>query len=293
MPAVGVFWSTWSLDPWALALILAAAGLYVWGLYRAAAVGVRWPVWRVAAFFTLGLGLYAVVSFGFLGTWSAELRWAFSLRIAICLFVVPAGLALGLPVALARIAVRQGRLRTVLAAVGRWPMRCFSNSAIAPVIGLLVLSMMLTPLAGITRINPVFEGLLSVAIPLLGLLMVVPLVEEKTQLSTGLIMVQFVFAFIELLADAMPGLIMRLSPGILDGATLFSGSHPAWFPTALADQQLGGDFLWFIAEIMDLPVLILLFLRFATSDKGERKVLDALSDEHMAELNDAHLKLRR
>ncbi|MFQ4147237.1 cytochrome c oxidase assembly protein [Arthrobacter sp. LAPM80] len=293
MPPIGVFWSTWSLDPWALALLLCAAVLYSWGLVRAAKAGIKWPVWRAAAFFGLGLGLYAVVSFGFLGTWSAELRWAFSIRIAVLLFVVPAGLALGLPVGLARVAIRPGRLRSSLAAVARRPMQIFSNSAIAPVVGLLVLSMMLTPLAGITRLHPVASGLLGIAIPLLGLLMVIPLVEEKTRVSTALIMVQFVFAFIELLADAMPGLVMRLSPGILDGAAAMSGATPAWFPTALSDQQLGGDFLWFIAEIMDLPVLILLFMRFAKSDKGERKILDELTDEQMDELNAAHLNMRK
>jgi putative membrane protein len=292
MPPLNELLGTWSLDLWALGLLLAAGGLYSLGLARAARAGVRWPLWRVAAFFGLGLGMYAVVSFGFLGTYSPELRWAFSVRIALLLFVVPAGLALGLPLGLARLTMRPGRLRTWLGAVASRPLSVFSNSAVAPVVGLLVLSMMLTPLAGITRINPALEGLLSIAIPLLGLLMVLPMVEEKTRVSTALIMLQFVFAFIELLADAIPGLLMRLSPGIFDGVAALTGSHPVWFPSAVRDQQLAGDSLWFIAEIMDLPVMILLFIRFAKSDKGERKVLDELTDEEMDQLNATHLHLR-
>lgn len=292
MPPWGVFLGTWSLDLWALALIAAAGGLYGWGLVRAAAAGVRWPAWRAAAFYVLGLGLYAFVNLGFLGTYSPQLRWAFSVRIAMMLFVVPAGLALGLPVSLARQAMRPGRLRTFLAAAARRPMNLFANSAVAPVVGLVVLSMMLTPLAGISRLSPMLEGLLTLAIPLLGLLMVLPMVEEKTRVSTALIMLQFVFAFIELLADAAPGLVMRLTPNVLDGAGALSGPVPGWFPDALRDQQLGGDFLWFIAEIMDLPVMILLFVRFSKSDKGERKILDELTDEQMDELNAAHLHLR-
>ncbi|WP_269937146.1 cytochrome c oxidase assembly protein [Arthrobacter sp. HY1533] len=292
MPALDTFLGTWSLDLWALCFLLAAGGLYAWGLLRASRAGSRWPLWRIAAFYMVGLGSYAAISFGFLGTHSPELRWAFSIRIALLLFVVPAGLALGLPLGLAKVAIRQGRLRSVLAAVARRPVRLFSNSAVAPVLGLVVLSMMLTPLAGITRMSPLWEGLLGMAIPLLGLLMVLPMVEEKTRVGTGLIMVQFVFAFIELLADAIPGLLMRLSPTVFDGAAALGGARPAWFPTALADQQLAGDWLWFVAEIMDLPVLILLVVRMAKSDRGERKILDELTDQQMDELNAAHLHQR-
>lgn len=291
MPVLSEFLRTWSFDPWALLFLLAAGGLYAFGLRRASQGGIRWPLWRVAAFFILGLGSYAAISFGFLGTYSTQLRWAFSIRIALLLFVVPAGLALGLPLGLARVTLRPGRLRRVLATVVRTPIRLLSNSAVAPIIGLVVLSMMLTPLAGITRMSPLWEGLLGIVIPLLGLLMVLPMVEEKTRVSTALIMVQFVFAFIELLADAIPGLLMRLSSTIFDGGAALSSARPAWFPSALADQQLAGDWLWFIAEIMDLPIMILLFVRMAKSDKGERKVLDELTDEQMAELNDAHLRL--
>ena len=292
MPALDTFLGTWSLDLWALCFLLAAGGLYAWGLLRASRAGSHWPLWRIAAFYVVGLGSYATVSFGFLGTHSLELRWAFSIRIALLLFVVPAGLALGLPLGLAKVAIRPGRLRSILAAVARRPVRLFSNSAVAPVLGLVVLSMMLTPLAGITRMSPLWEGLLGMAIPLLGLLMVLPMVEEKTRVSTGLIMVQFVFAFIELLADAIPGLLMRLSPTVFDGAAALGGARPAWFPTALADQQLAGDWLWFVAEIMDLPVLILLVVRMAKSDRGERKILDELTDQQMDELNAAHLHQR-
>jgi hypothetical protein len=37
------------------------------------------------------------VSFGFLGTWSTELRWAFTTRIALLLFVVPMLVTFGRP----------------------------------------------------------------------------------------------------------------------------------------------------------------------------------------------------
>jgi cytochrome c oxidase assembly factor CtaG len=82
---------------------------------------------------------------------------------------------------------------------------------------------------------------------------------------------------------------MRLSPGILDGATSVLGNQPGWFPSPLRDQQLAGDLMWFLAEIVDLPLIILMFVRFSRSDKHEAKSFDDLSDEEIEALNRAHL----
>lgn len=289
MPGLQQFFGTWALDPWALVLVLTAGGLYAFGLARARTAGTRWPVWRVLSFYLLGLGTYSFISFGFLGTYSTDLRWAFSVRLALLLFVVPILLALGLPLGLAQAAISSPGLRRGLSAVGRWPMKFFGNAAIAPLVGLLLFSAMLTPLAGFARLSPPVEGLLSVGIPLLGLLLVLPITEASTRTTTSLLMLQFVFAFIELLADAIPGVLLRLNSAVLDGAAAVTGAHPAWFPNPLRDQQLAGDWLWFICEAADLPIIILLFVRFSQTDKGERKVLDEMSDDEMDALNEAHL----
>jgi cytochrome c oxidase assembly factor CtaG len=70
------------------------------------------------------------------------------------------------------------------------------------------------------------------------------------------------------------------------------GSLPAWFPSSYHDQHLSGDLLWFIAEIADLPVLIVLFMRWQRTDRAEAKKLDELSDEEMEALTQAHLRAR-
>ncbi|WP_051389072.1 cytochrome c oxidase assembly protein [Arthrobacter sp. 35W] len=292
MPPLGVFFSVWSLDPWALALVLAAGTLYGVGLAKSARAGTTWPLWRVLAFYILGLGSYAWVSFGFLGTYSAELRWAFSIRLALLLFVVPMLMALGLPLGVARAATTHASLRARLSRLATWPLKFFGNSTVAPVIGLVAFSVLLTPLAGIARLDPVVEALLGVCIPLLGLLLVLPVTEAGTRTTTSLLMLQFVFAFIELLADAIPGVALRLNTAILDHAAAPTSQVPPWFPNPLRDQQLAGDWLWFICEAADLPIMILLFVQFSRTDKGERKVLDAMSDEEMDALNAVHLRNR-
>ncbi|MBK5238159.1 MAG: cytochrome c oxidase assembly protein [Actinomycetales bacterium] len=63
-----------------------------------------------------------------------------------------------------------------------------------------------------------------------------------------------------------------------------------WFPNPLRDQQLSGDLLWAIAEVVDIPVLALLFITWRRSDKRDAKAIDKLTDEQMDELMKAHLR---
>ncbi|WP_346728513.1 cytochrome c oxidase assembly protein [Microbacterium lacticum] len=94
--------TTWRADPVTLVVLVAATISYALGIRRAARHCVVWPRRRTVLFFALGLGSYAVVELGFLGAWSAQLRWAFTARIALLLLAVPALIALGKPVELAR-----------------------------------------------------------------------------------------------------------------------------------------------------------------------------------------------
>ncbi len=65
-------------------MLLVAAALYLSGVIALRRRGHRWPLRLTLMYLLLGLGSYAWVSFGFLGAWSAELRWAFTTRIACC-----------------------------------------------------------------------------------------------------------------------------------------------------------------------------------------------------------------
>ncbi len=103
--------------------------------------------------------------------------------------------------------------------------------------------------------------------------------------------VEFLLAFVELLLDAVPGIVLRVSNHVLDGSLVHAVGQP-WFPSPLRDQHLAGDLLWFIAEVADVPVLVMLFVRWQRTDRREASSVDALSDEEMAELTRAHLQRR-
>jgi putative membrane protein len=148
----------------------------------------------------------------------------------------------------------------------------------------------LTPLAGSLRESTIAGGILTVAVPLVGLLMVLPIIENTTQRTSFFITVEFLLVFVELVVDAIPGILLRLNNHILDGLGQAAGALPAWFPSAYHDQHLSGDLLWFIAEVADVPILILMFVRWSRIDHSEAKALDALTDEEMDALTREHLR---
>ncbi|WP_235778936.1 cytochrome c oxidase assembly protein [Sinomonas notoginsengisoli] len=294
MPPLSTVFTSASLDPAALVLAVAAAALYGVGLARARRRGVRWPVWRVLCFYVLGLAPYLVLACGFTGAYGSSLRWAFTLKIALMFFVVPLLAGLGRPLGLARAALADAGRDRIERVMASRPMKVLGNAFVAPIVGLILFGTFLTPLFASYRADPLPSGALGVAAPLIGLVLALPLTEaESFERSSAFIVLEFVYVFIELLADAVPGIFMRLSATVLDGVTAWAPGSPSWFPSPLRDQQLAGDLLWFIAEAVDIPVIILMFVRFSRSDRREAQSYDELSDEEMDALAEQHLRRRR
>jgi putative membrane protein len=269
-------------------LVLALAA-YLWGVHRVHRRGGRWPVRRTLAFTALGLGSYAVVELGFLGTFSTELRFAFTTRIALLLFAVPTLVTLGRPLELARRAASDqadARIDRVLASR---PIRLLGNAMFAAIFSALVFCLFLTPIAGVARTVAPLDTALGVIVPLVGLVLVIPIAENAEGRTAVFLTVEFLLVFVELIIDAIPGIILRLSPTILDGAAAAHGLA-SWWPNPLRDQQLAGDLLWFIAEAADVPVLVLLFVRWARSDRRDARRFDELSDEELDALTQQHLR---
>lgn len=291
-PPVLTFLTTFRFDPVAFAGLLVAGGLYAAGILRTRRAGRPWPLLPTLGFYLLGLGSYAWVSFGFLGAYSQELRWAFTTRIALLLFVVPALVAIGRPVQLARTVLGGASLRVVERVLGSWFVRLVGNAIFAPVFAIAAFLVFLTPLAFVLRDSPVAAAGLTILVPLAGLLMVLPMSEHAGTRTSLFITAEFMLAFVELVMDAIPGILLRLNEAVLDHAPAVVGWHQAWFPSPLHDQHLSGDFLWFIAELADIPVLIILFLRWTRTDRQEARQMDDLTDEEMAALTAAHLGAR-
>ncbi|MEA9984475.1 MULTISPECIES: cytochrome c oxidase assembly protein [Subtercola] len=271
-------------------MIVVAGLLYLAGILRLRRRGEYWPPLPTAGFYLLGLGSFAVIEFGFLGVYSTELRFAFSTRVALLLFAVPGLLATGKPVLLARRALTGRGLRALNRVLESRLIGIMGNAVFGPVFALVVFSVFLTPLSGVLRQSPLAQGLIPLVVPVVGLILVLPLTELVVARTSLFIVAEFMLAFVELVIDAIPGILLRLNDNILDHVAPFVGVTPGWFPSPLRDQQLSGDLLWFIAEVADIPILILLFIRWSKHDKKEAKQIDELSDDEMDALTQAHLR---
>ncbi len=287
-----MFFETWQFDPLTLIVIAIAALLYGAGILVIVRRGERWPLLPTLGFYLLGLGSFAVVNLGFLGVYSMELRWAFTTRIALLLFAVPGLISLGLPATLAKRVLSGFPLRVMNTVLGSWPVRLFGNAVFAPLFALGAFLMFLTPLAGNVRESPTAQAIITVLVPVIGILMVLPIIEQTTQRTSFFVTVEFLFVFVELVIDAIPGILLRLNNHILDQVAPVLGQLPSWFPSSFHDQHLSGDLLWFIAEVADIPVLFILFLRWQRIDRTESKTVDDLTDEEVDALTQAHLTAR-
>lgn len=266
-------------------MLLVASVAYLLGVRNARRRGEPWPLRRTIGFFALGLLPYAVIELGFLGVYSSELRWAFSTRIALLIFAVPAGIAAGRPLDLVPGAVRERILASRLT-------RVFGNAMVATVVIAAVFCLFLTPVAGILRVSPMVEASLGIVVPLVGLAMVLPMMALGAVHTGTFIAIEFLLAFVELLIDSVPGLLLRLNDTVLD---LIPDATRAvsWWPSTLHDQHLAGDMIWFIAEFADVPILVILMIRWMRSDRVEAKGFDDLSDEEYDEMTRAHLRGER
>lgn len=284
-----VLLTTWHAAPVPLGVLLVASALYVVGVVRVRRSGEAWPVLRTVGFFGLGLVPYAVIELGFLGTYSSELRWAFSTRVALLIFAVPAGVAAGRPLELySRATGVRGRARLDRLLATRF-VRITGNAMVATVVIAAVFCLFLTPVAGILRVNPVIEASLGVVVPLVGLAMVLPMMALGAVHTGTFIAIEFLLAFVELLIDSVPGLLMRLNDTVLD-LIPDAAQAVSWWPSTLHDQHLAGDLIWFIAEFADVPILVILMVRWMRTDRAEAKSFDDLTDEEYDEMTRAHLR---
>ncbi|QDZ14892.1 cytochrome c oxidase assembly protein [Humibacter ginsenosidimutans] len=289
MPPFSVVLTTFRFDWVAAVTLVVLAAAYVVGIIAARRRGTVWPALPTLGFFVLGLGSYAAVSFGFLGAFTYELRWAEITRWALLLFLVPWLLALGRPVALARAALNdRGRAGLDSFLQSRF-VRTVGNAVFEPIFTMVIFLLFVTPLAAWLRLSPIPQTFATVFIPLFGLLTIVPIAESTRKHLSLSLMFEFMIAMAALIFDAIPGILLRLHNVVIDGVTNVQAGMPSWFPNPLHDQHLAGDFIWFIAEVADIPIIIILFLRWARTDDREAKAIDELSDEEMERLTQAHL----
>jgi putative copper resistance protein D len=224
--------------------------------------------------FTVGIVLAVWVTCGFPQARGSQLMWVWTMQ-ALLLLVVPTVLVTAQPVALARSAYgpRAGLLRLLDSRAVRWGGHPALSLLYVPITtGLLFFG----GVASLT-LRPAPAGwALHVLLLILGAVIALPLLDIEDGRSSLAVGLTVAIGAVELLVDAFPGIVLRLETHL--EIPYFGLHRPRWSPSWLADQQTAGGILWTVAELLDLPFLILTILQWIRVERREASRIDAELD---------------
>ena len=270
----------WALDPLAVIVAMAFVAFYLRAVRRLSTSGTGWPVGRSVTFFG-GIVLYLWVSCGGAQAYAPALFSVWTAQILGLFLILPIVVVAGHPVELARRVSPSGALLAVLGSpFGRALTSPFVAPALAPVLFALLF---FTPVAGAAVAHVWLGWLLHLLLFVVGMAIALPLVDIDSGLSSLAVGLSMVTGVAELLIDAIPGIALRLSTKPVGTYFQHREVYP-WSPPYLHDQQIGGAILWCVAELLDLPFLVLVFRRWIGADAAEAARIDAVLD--VPELDD-------
>jgi cytochrome c oxidase assembly factor CtaG len=269
-PAPGSAVAAWTPQPLAIVVAVALVVGYLYTLRRAEP---SLPRWRIAVF-GLGIALFVWTTCGFLAVYADSLYWVWTTQTLLVWLAVPILILSGHPVQHAR------QLPAMSAHIDRMlhhPIcRVIGNPLVGPaLVPLLSFVLFFGPVPEWAARFTWFAWLLHIALLLVGALMVLPLVgleEEASSLAVGL---SLAIGCFELVLDALPGVVLRLRNSLVTGWFDHRTVH-GWTPNALHDQRVAGAILWCIAEIIDLPFLVLVYRRWLRADARDAAEVDAI-----------------
>jgi putative membrane protein len=271
VPGLTAAGGQWSIQP----LAVAAAGLLtVWYLH-AVRRQAGWPVRRTVAFLA-GIVLLVWTTCGFPQAYARSLYWVWTAQTLTLLLAVPVVLMAGQPHQLARRTAREhGRVKRLLCSKA---VRLLRNPLVGPAV-VLVLSVVLFfgPLPGWAITLTPLGWVLQLLLVAIGALIALPLVGDTDNLASLAVGLALAIGMVELVLDAIPGIVLRLSTHPATSYFTDRQTHP-WSPHLLHDQQIAGAILWCVAEVIDLPFLALVFVRWIRADRDEAAREDAILD---------------
>jgi putative membrane protein len=275
LPALtpGALLTAWTWQPLSLAAVLALAGWYAVGLRRLHRTGRRWPAGRTL---TLVLALVLVVwtTCGFPQAYGRSLFWVWTAQYLALLLLLPVLVLAGGPLHLARtLTGGRGGVDRVLASR---PVRWVGNPLVGPLlVPVLSAALFFGPVSGWAVGTPFVGWVLQLAVLLVGAVIALPLAGVDDGASSLAIGMALAIGSFELVLDAIPGIVLRLRRSL--SASFWAHASP--LPGALAplhDQQRAGAILWGVAELLDLPFIVVLFVRWTRADARDAAAIDAV-----------------
>lgn len=270
--------TAWTPSPGGILAVIVVAGVYGRWVRLARNRGIRWSGWRVGLYFGLGVATLAYALCGPVAVYRDHIFWVGALQVGVLASLTPVGLALGDPVRLLRRLHPDGRhwlLRLLAGPVPRVLMFPAVGTALA--VGIII-AVFFTPWFQATTQSAGARWLLDAVLLVSGLLFVLPLMVDELLPAWATPGVRTLLAFLDGLADAIPGILVMTSSALL------TPRFPGWAGTSASgldpslDQRLGGGALLVVAESVGLPVIGAVFLEWVRSDAREAEAFDAAQD---------------
>jgi putative copper resistance protein D len=264
----------WRPDPLSLTVLAAMTAGYVLLRVRSHRAGLPWRARRDATF---GIGILAGVwvSSGVAQARSGQLEWVWIGQLLLLLLVVPLLVFAGQPVALARdVTGPDGPTERVLRSA---PVRVLGHPLVGPALVPAVFLVILFAGVGESAASHPWAGwALHVVLLLIGALIALPLVDSGRARTSLMVALALAVGMIELIMDAFPGIAMRLAGHPL--IPYFATHTPPWAGGWLYQQHEAGGLLWVVAEVLDLPFMILVVVLWLRTDAAEAARIDSELD---------------
>lgn len=201
--------------------------------------------------------------------------WAWTAQQLLLLLVVPIIVLAAQPISLARTV--NGQKSHVARVLGSRPLRVLGNPLVGPLLVPILCWLLFFGGLGRFALSSVMAaGVVHLLLLGIGGLIALPLVDSDDRRSSLAIGASLGIGALELIIDAFPGLVLRYQTHLV--LPHFGVGRPGWSLSWLDDQHIAGGTLWVVAELLDLPFLILAATRWTKADAREASAMDAELD---------------
>ncbi len=270
----------WGLSPVLFVLVVWAAGLYLYAVWRLHDRGDRWPLGRTLTFVVGGLGSFLFATQSGLAVYDTTLLSVHMVQHMVLSMAVPLFCALGAPVTLA--------LRTLPAAPRRWLLAVL-HSRVGRVLTFPPLTLALyviSPWAlyftgwyDATLRSPALHELMHVHLVVVGVLFFTPILGVDPVPGRVSYPFRLLLLILSLPFHAFLGVTI-MSQSTLIGGDWYPDLHRTmpWLPDARADQHLAGGILWGSGDLVALLLVGVLFAQWVRASAAEARREDRRLD---------------
>ena len=269
--------SSWTTDPWALAVIAVLGAAYLTGMRAVRRRGEPWPVGRAVAFCGLGLGFGVIATMSFVAVYYPVLFYIRAVQTVLVLLVVPLFLALGRPLSLIG-AVSPGTGRRLQVIIGSRAARLVTFPPITTfVLVLMPFLVYFTPWYAAGFRSGLAAQLTHLALIAPGFVFFWTLLRVDPVPKAYPYVVALWITAAEVIGDAVLGLAVIADTSLIAGPYYHALARP-WGPSLATSQVIGGGVLWILGDIVGLPFLAAQLIQMIREDEAEAKVVDAELD---------------